>query len=120
MQRGIPPGIVLNSRNEVALSVCRGGRCFAVVDRSALQCDSAPTHPAVVQLASATRSVVTEHLTPAEPHRIADKLHVPSDGLVLGLIAANVITLAGSMVTGRLARNRRLELADLNSKLRAV
>lgn len=88
-------------------------------DRNALQTATTAPHKATAQLASTT-SVTAELPAPVEPHRIADRLHVSSDGLVLGLVAANVITLVGSMVTGRLARDRRLQLAEVNSKLRSV
>jgi hypothetical protein len=50
---------------------------------------------------------------------IADKLPA-TDTMVLGLVAAQVITLTGSLVGGHLARKRRLDLVHVNVKLRAV
>jgi hypothetical protein len=49
---------------------------------------------------------------------LADKLNVPNDVLVIGLITTQAITLIGSLVTGGLARRRRLELVVVNEKLR--
>lgn len=51
---------------------------------------------------------------------LAEKLGVPNDTLVLGLVALQLFTVTGTFVTGRLARKRRVELVTVNEKLRLV
>ena len=51
---------------------------------------------------------------------LSEKLNIPNDTLILGLIALQAFTVTGVLVTGRLARKRRLELVNVNEKLRLV
>ena len=51
---------------------------------------------------------------------LSEKLNIPNDTLILGLVALQAFTVTGVLVTGRLARKRRLELVNVNEKLRLV
>ena len=51
---------------------------------------------------------------------LSERLGVPNDVLLGGLMLTQAITLVGSYTTGTLARKRRVKLAQVNSKLRTV
>lgn len=86
---------------------------------SAAQLDAVqPVELQAAPFASASGSsffAVSDRVSP-----LSERLGVPNDVLLGGLMLTQAITLVGSYTTGTLARKRRVKLAQVNSKLRTV
>lgn len=71
-------------------------------------------------LASASSSIQTEAVHRPQRDLVSRIQEIPPSTLVAGLVCVQAVTLVGSLVGGHLARKRRIEVEQLNSKLREV